>query len=112
MDSAPLLVIPSQYQGQRTPVSDGVDPAVSRRITLQINGSSGLRESGDFQLDPLAERMPDRQLQIAAGQYQQDSDEPKRRLMLVIGVAFGAAYAVFVAGWIWATRFRSRTRRH
>ena len=26
--------------------------------------------------------------------------------MAVIGVAFGAAYVIFVAAWIWATRFQ------
>jgi hypothetical protein len=51
-------------------------------------------------------------VEIAVGQYQEDPDEPKRRLMAVIGVAFGAAYVIFVAAWIWATRFRSRPRRH
>jgi hypothetical protein len=51
-------------------------------------------------------------VEIAAGQYQQDPDEPKRRLMALIGVAFGAAYVIFVAAWIWATRFRSRRLRH
>ena len=55
----------------------------------------------DSRLDPPKELLPDRLVEIAAGQYQEDPDEPKRRLMAVIGVAFGAAYVIFVAAWIW-----------
>jgi hypothetical protein len=51
-------------------------------------------------------------VETAAGQYQQAADEPERRLMLLVGLALAAAYVVFVIGWIWATRLRSRPPRH
>jgi hypothetical protein len=65
-----------------------------------------------FKLNRRLDAASDRQLQIAAGQYQQDPDERKRRVMLGVGLAFAGAYVVFLAAWFWATRLRSRPRRH
>jgi len=48
---------------------------------------------------------------MAASQYQEDSDQQNRRLMLRLGLGFGAAYVVFLIGWFWATRLRSRPHR-
>jgi hypothetical protein len=111
-DLAPSLAAATQYQEQGRPVSDHLSPAVSRRITDQIYGSSKPYRSRDFRLDRRSERSADRVVEIAAEQYQGDPDESKRRVMAVIGVGFAAAYVVFVAAWIWATRYRSRPRRH
>jgi hypothetical protein len=111
-NSASLVAMASQYQELGIPVSDRRPPAVSRRIIGQISVSAKPHRSRDFRLDPRSEQSPDRLAKIAAGQYQQDPDESKRRLMALIGVAFAAAYVVFVAAWVWATRFRSRPRRH
>ena len=49
--------------------------------------------------------------QMAASQYQEDSGQQNRRLMLRLGLGFGAAYVVFLIGWFWATRLRSRPHR-
>jgi hypothetical protein len=58
------------------------------------------------------ERPADRSLQIAAPQYQPAAAGTDRRLMLRVGLGLGAVYLVFLGGWIWATRFRSRPPGH
>jgi hypothetical protein len=108
---ASIHVIPSQYHHRGIPVSDVGIAAVSRPISLDIAGSSQANEGLHFRLDRRSQSSLDLRLETAAGQYQQDPDEPKRRLMLVVGLGLGAAYAVFVIGWVWATRFRSRPGR-
>jgi hypothetical protein len=85
---------------------------VSRDISTQIATQFEERGTVDFQLDRARKPSVDRVVQIAAPQYQQDPDEPKRRLMLRLGLAFAGAYLVFLIGWIWATRLRSRPRRN
>jgi hypothetical protein len=109
---ASLHVIPSQYHHRGIPVSDVQMQAVSRPILPDIVAYSQANEDLHFQLDRPSEPALDLALESAAGQYQQDPDEPRRRLMLVVGLALGAAYIVFVVGWVWATRFRSGPRRH
>jgi hypothetical protein len=108
---ASIHVIPSQYHHHRIPVSDVRIATVSRPISLDIATSPQANEGLYFRLDRPLESSLDSSLETAAGQYQQDPDEPKRRLMLVVGLGLGAAYAVFVIGWVWATRFRSRPGR-
>jgi len=57
------------------------------------------------------ERSVDQVRQIAAPQYQGDSGQQNRRVMLGLGLGFGAAYLVFLVAWFWATRLRFRPHR-
>lgn len=51
--------------------------------------------------------------QTEAVQYQTSrSRNEDRRKMLGIALGLGLAYLGFLACWIWATRLRSRPRRH
>src|SRR5215216_1116169 len=106
------LAIPWQYHDSGIAVSDRSSQAVSRPISLDIVGPLAVKRSRYFQLDRGLKPSLGLTVEMSAAQYQQDADEPKRRLMLLVGVAFAAAYVVFVIGWIWATRLRSRPRRH
>jgi hypothetical protein len=48
-----------------------------------------------------------------AAQYQPpESPAGERRTMLRIGLGLGLVYVVFLGGWIWGTRLRSRSPRH
>jgi hypothetical protein len=82
--------------------------AVSRPIGGGITESFLASGSVDFQPYRGVELSSDLSSQIEDLQYQRDSGEPERRLMLLIGLGLGAAYLVFLAVWIWATRFRQR----
>jgi hypothetical protein len=109
---ASVGALPSQYHALQLSVSDRRDEAVSRGIVSDIARLAHTESNLYFKLNRRLDASSDRQLQIAAGQYQQDPDERKRRLMAVVGVAFAGAYVVFLAAWFWATRLRSRPRRH
>jgi uncharacterized membrane protein YdfJ with MMPL/SSD domain len=109
---ASKLAISQQYHRFGTAVSNQPAPAVSRPFLLNIVGSLRANRGRYFQLDHRLESSLGLPVEIAAGQYQQGSDESKRRVMLLVGLALAAAYAVFVIGWIWATRLRSRPPRH
>jgi hypothetical protein len=109
---ASIGAIPSQYHALQLSVSDRRNEAVSRGILFDIARLPHTESNLYFKLNRRLDASSDRQLQIAAGQYQQDPDERKRRLMAVVGVAFAGAYVVFLAAWFWATRLRSRPRRH
>jgi len=106
------LTISRQYHGLKSVVSGEAVQAVSRPIPVNIVGSLRANRHGYFQLDHRSELSLGLTVEIAAGQYQQAADEPERRLMLLVGLALAAAYVVFVIGWIWATRLRSRPPRH
>jgi hypothetical protein len=111
-DLASQAAIPPQYHGGQDAVSPQRSPVVSR----WIDGPTGLatragREANSRLYRPV-EPSVDRLTQIALAQYQSDPDEPKRRVMILVGLGLGAAYLVFVAAWIWATRLRSRPPRH
>jgi hypothetical protein len=54
----------------------------------------------------------DQSLEIAVPRYQPAAAGGDRRLMLRVGLGLGAVYLVFLGGWIWATRFRSRPPGH
>lgn len=102
-----------QYQIGQKAVSSAGFGAVSG----QINGGTSAaflssksldirqKSDGEVRLDLLG--------QTAAGQYQtSEPQDDDRRLMLRIALGLGVAYVVFVACWLWATRLRSRPRRH
>jgi hypothetical protein len=108
VNSAPLLVILRQYQNGQRAVSPAGSAAVSRSIDGTIMWSSFIQLAGDIQPDRTVEPVLDRPVEIEAAQYQQSGDGPRRRPMLLIGLGLGAAYLVFLAVWIWATRVRSR----
>jgi hypothetical protein len=111
-DLASLLVIPRQYHDPGIAVSKWLSPAVSHRIGLAIGGSFRRSMGKDFQVYRRLELSLGLFRQIEGAQYQPDSEEPKRRLMLLVGLGLGAGYVVFFAAWIWATRLRSRPPRH
>lgn len=104
--------MPSQYHTLQGPVSDRRDDAVSRWVSLDIGSLARINFDPYFKLNRRLDASADRQLQIAARQYQQDADERNRRLMVVVGLALAGAYVVFLAAWFWATRLRSRPRRN
>ena len=109
---ASVLAITAEYHECSNAVSLFGISAVSRPIDAQMTtvfsseGSRGLRRyrRADLSLGSSA--------QIEAAQYQQDSRESQRSLMIRIGLGLAAAYVVFLAAWIWATRVRSRPPRH
>jgi hypothetical protein len=109
---ASIAPIPPQYHPGQVSVSDRANQAVSRWILSDIARRAHTESNVYFELNRRLDLSSDRQLQIAAEQYQQDPDERKRRLMAVVGVAFAGAYVAFLAAWFWATRLRSRPRRH
>src|SRR5215213_3109212 len=108
-DLAPLQAIPSQYHAIRFPVSASRSALVSRGISPHIVRASQYRRAAYLQANPAVKRSVDPVTQMAASQYQEDSGQQNRRLMLRLG--FGAAYVVFLIGWFWATRLRSRPHR-
>jgi hypothetical protein len=105
-------VIPGQYHYGGGAVSRRLPLAVSRSISAPIGNSAPRLDGDDYQLYTTVDSPVGLGVQIAASQYQRDSDQPKRRLMLLVGLGLGAAYVLFLAAWIWATRLRSRPPRH
>lgn len=111
-DLAPTRVIPAQYQDHEGAVSPTRVTAVSRSIAAGISESFSFNGSVDLQPYRAVEPSLDLLAQVERPQYQRSSDEPERRLMVRVGLALGAAYLLFLAVWIWATRLRSRPPRH
>jgi hypothetical protein len=111
-DLASSAAIPRQYHDGRDAVSPHGSLVVSRRIDDQTDLFIRAGHEANSRVYRPVESSVDRLGQIALAQYQDDPDEPKRHLMVVVGLGLGAAYLVFVAAWIWATRLRSRPPRH
>ena len=60
----------------------------------------------------LLERHLDLVAQTAPQYHPTDSQRDERKLMIRIALGLGVAYAIFLVSWVWATRLRSRSRRH
>jgi hypothetical protein len=105
-------VIPSQYHDGETLVSPHEVAVIPRRITAEIGPQSAVRPPRYLLVDRSLEPSADQSLKIAAPQYQPAAAQGDRRLMLRVGLGLGAVYLVFLGGWIWATRFRSRPPGH
>jgi hypothetical protein len=102
-----------QYQRGEDAVSRPRFQPVSRRNYAAIPGHFFNGNALYFEHIRPTELRLDPSVEIRAAQYQ--GTEPRadeRRLMLRIGLGLGAVYIVFLTGWIWGTRLRSRPPRH
>jgi hypothetical protein len=95
--------------------------AVSRPAIMTVSVPKNAKESAkflsrnvlDIRLNSAPEVRSDVRGQTVVAQYQASESQPEdRRLMFRIALGLGVAYVVFVAGWFWATRLRSRPPRH
>jgi hypothetical protein len=93
-------------------VSPGASSAVSHSIDADTTAPLQPDGTGYFLLDHTLHLPINSILESGASQYHPSSDEGKRRLMIFVGLGLGAAYVFFLSAWIWATRLRSRPRRH
>jgi hypothetical protein len=87
--------VPRQYHHRAPAISASIGSQIVYWNHLQIARSNSVRNA------------PDRPESRKQAQYQRDSAQYQGdELMLQIGAALGIAYIVFLAVWIWATRFR------
>jgi hypothetical protein len=95
--------------------------AVSRAAFVAVSGPENREKSAhlssenvlEIRLKSAQEVRPDLRRQTEAAQYQpSESQLEDRRLMFRIALGLALAYVIFVAGWFWATRLRSRPPRH
>jgi hypothetical protein len=96
-----------QYHQANAAVSRARLAAVSRPFEDCISYSLAARDHAYCQLDLPLDISTDRSSEFGVAQYQPTSNESDRRLMLRLGLGFGAAYFVFLLAWVWATRVRS-----
>jgi len=102
-----------QYHGATNAVSRTGFAPVSRRNYRDISLSFTPKIALYLKQISSPELRLDRRLEISATQYQGTESRPEeRRLMLRVGLGLGVVYIVFLAGWIWGTRLRSRPPRH
>jgi hypothetical protein len=87
--------VPRQYHRGPPAISAQIVPQIAYWNDFQIAASNSGRSTADS-----TDRRERSQYQPTSSQYQDD------RLMLQIGAVLGVAYLVFLAIWIWATRFR------
>ena len=88
--------VPRQYHRGTPAISASIGPQIVYWNGFQIVARNSVKD---------AARPAERRKQT---QYQRDSRRYQdHELMLQIGAVLGVAYLVFLAIWIWATRFRS-----
>jgi hypothetical protein len=95
--------------------------AVSRPEIGTVSVPKNVKESAkflsrnvlDIPLNSAPEVRSDVRGQTVVAQYQASESQPEdRRLMFRIALGLALAYVVFLAGWFWATRLRSRPPHH
>lgn len=87
--------VPRQYHRRTHAISVSIGSQIVYWNQFQIAAQNSSENAADR-----AEARKQAQYQRDSGQYQDDE------LMLQIGAVLGIAYLVFLAVWIWATRFR------
>jgi hypothetical protein len=113
----PFLARPEALAGQYQIGQIAVSRSAIVAVSVPTNANDGAkfpsRNVLDIRVNSAPEVRSDVRGQTVVAQYQASKSQPEdRRLMFRIALGLGVAYVVFLAGWFWATRLRSRPPHH